>query len=106
MSRRKAARSLSPEENLQGKPLGPGYKGQYDDVDTLEYFQYLTVPECRAIPKGILNRQEIIRKKTNNIKLNNDRLHSDSAFSINVQKLSGIWNLTRCCSRCIPADFF
>ena len=63
MSRRKAARSLSPEENLQGKPLGPGYKGQYDDVDTLEYFQYLTVPECRAIPKGILNRQESGKKQ-------------------------------------------
>ena len=63
MSRRKAARSLSPEENLQGKPLGPGYKGQYDDVGTLEYFQYLTVPECRAIPKGILNRQESRKKQ-------------------------------------------
>ena len=105
MSRRKAARSLSREENLQGKPPGPGYKGQYDEVDTVEYFQYLTVPECRAIPKGILNRQES-GKKTNNTKLNNDRLHSDSAFSINFQKLSGIWNLTRCCSRCIPANFF
>ena len=63
MSRRKAARSLSREENLQGKPPGPGCKGQYDDVDTLEYFQYLTVPECRAIPKGILNRQESGKKQ-------------------------------------------
>ena len=63
MSRRKAARSLSPEENLQGKRLGPGYKGQYGDVDTLEYFRYLTVPECRAIPKGILNRQESGKKQ-------------------------------------------
>ena len=49
MSCRKAARSLSREENLQGKPLGPWYKGQYDDVDTLQYFQYLTVPECNLV---------------------------------------------------------
>ena len=63
MSRRKAARSLSREENLRGKPPGPGYKGQYDDVDTLEYFQYLTVPECRALPKGILNWQESGKKQ-------------------------------------------
>ena len=60
---REAACSLSHGENLQGKPLGPGYKGQCDDVDTLEYFQYLTVPECRAIPKGILNRQESGKKQ-------------------------------------------
>ena len=63
MSRRKAARSLSRVENLQGKPLGPEYKGQNDDVDP-EYFQYLTVPECRAIPKGIFKRQESRKKQT------------------------------------------